>query len=59
MEELMKKTFTVTRIIAVTLMALAIGTAPARAAVKVYADEITSTGAVTAATAAGGSNVPV
>jgi hypothetical protein len=59
MEELMKKTFTVTRIIAVTLVALGICGIQTRAAVKVYADEITSTAAVTAATAAGGSNVAV
>ncbi|MGD1020836.1 MAG: DUF6249 domain-containing protein [Verrucomicrobiia bacterium] len=54
----MKKTFTFTRIIAVALIALAMGGTQARAAYTVYADDVTSNAAVTASAAAVESNVP-
>ena len=41
----MKNTNAIMRIIAVSMMALVIGTAQARAAVTVYADEVPSNGA--------------
>lgn len=55
----MKKTNTFMRIIAVTLVALAIGAAQARGAVTVYADEMTSNNPVVTATSSSETNAPV
>jgi hypothetical protein len=54
----MKKTFTTTRIIAVTLMALLVSAAQARAAVTVYADDMVSNTAVNASAPEVVTNVP-
>ncbi|MGD0059138.1 MAG: DUF6249 domain-containing protein [Verrucomicrobiia bacterium] len=54
----MKKTYTFMRIIAVALIALAIGAAQARAAVTVYADEVPSNGVVAASAPVVETNVP-
>ncbi len=54
----MKKTFTFTRIIAVTLIALVVGAAQARSAVTVYAEDMASNAAVTASAPVVEANVP-
>jgi hypothetical protein len=58
MEEPMKKTITIMKIIAVTLTALVIGAVQARAAVTVYADEVPSNAAVAASAPVVETNVP-
>jgi uncharacterized protein DUF6249 len=57
-EEPMKKTNAIMRIVAVSTMALVIGATQARAAVTVYADEMPSNGAVTASSPVVETNVP-
>ena len=54
----MRKTYTFMRIIAATLIALAISAAQARAAVTVYADEVPSNAAVAASAPVVETNVP-
>lgn len=54
----MKKTYTIMKVIVVTLVALAISAAQARAAVTVYADEVPSNVAVAASAPVVETNVP-